>query len=100
MSNDLCERVVRCIEFGHSRHETASDPTTNDTRTLGGRVAKDTPEGAFVILGVGLPTKVANALSKESEVILHNENGLLGMGPAHGPKAKKTEICSMWENKP
>jgi 3-oxoadipate CoA-transferase beta subunit len=46
------------------------------------RVAADIPEGAYVNLGIGLPTMVANALPNEREVILHTENGLLGMGPA------------------
>ena len=49
---------------------------------IAARVAKDIPNGAYVNLGIGLPTMVANALTPECEVILHTENGLLGMGPA------------------
>ena len=49
---------------------------------IAARVAKDIPNGAYVNLGIGLPTMVANALTSEREVILHTENGLLGMGPA------------------
>ena len=48
------------------------------------RVARDIPEGAYVNLGIGLPTRVANFLPPEREVFLHSENGLLGMGPAPG----------------
>lgn len=46
------------------------------------RVARDIPEGAYVNLGIGLPTKVSNYLPREREIFLHSENGLLGMGPA------------------
>jgi 3-oxoadipate CoA-transferase, beta subunit len=49
---------------------------------MAARVAQDIPEGAYVNLGIGLPTKVANYLPQEKEIFLHSENGLLGMGPA------------------
>lgn len=42
------------------------------------RVAKDIPEGAYVNLGVGFPTLVANHLPKNKEIFLHSENGVLG----------------------
>lgn len=45
-------------------------------------IAADIPEGAFVNLGIGAPTLVANFLPDDLEIILHTENGLLGMGSA------------------
>jgi 3-oxoadipate CoA-transferase beta subunit len=49
---------------------------------LAQRVARDIPEGAYVNLGIGLPTRIANYLPADKEIFLHSENGLLGMGPA------------------
>lgn len=46
------------------------------------RVAQDIPNGSYVNLGIGAPTRVGNFLPADREIILHTENGLLGMGPA------------------
>jgi 3-oxoadipate CoA-transferase beta subunit len=58
-----------------------------DRETLAARVARDIPEGAYVNLGIGLPTKVANYLPVGRDYFLHSENGILGMGPAPAENA-------------
>ena len=53
------------------------------------RVAQDIPEGAYVNLGIGAPEMVANYLPEDREVIIHSENGLLGMGPTPPPPGQE-----------
>src|SRR5215471_12115501 len=58
------------------------------------RVAQDIPEGAYVNLGIGVPTLVANHLDPSKEIFLHSENGLLGMGPAPAPGQEDDELIN------
>jgi 3-oxoadipate CoA-transferase, beta subunit len=44
-------------------------------------VAADIPPGSYVNLGIGQPIRVADFLTSDSAVILHSENGMLGVGP-------------------
>jgi 3-oxoadipate CoA-transferase beta subunit len=58
------------------------------------RVARDIPEGAYVNLGIGLPTMVTTHLPPEREIFLHSENGLLGMGPAPGAGEEDEDLIN------
>jgi len=49
---------------------------------LAARLASDIPDGAIVNLGIGAPTLVADYIPADREILLHTENGMLGMGPA------------------
>jgi 3-oxoadipate CoA-transferase, beta subunit len=58
------------------------------------RVAQDIPEGAYVNLGIGLPTKISDFLDREKEIFLQSENGVLGMGPAPAEKDRDPELIN------
>jgi len=58
------------------------------------RIAQDIPEGAYVNLGIGMPTLVANHLPKDREIFLHSENGILGMGPAPAPGSEDPDLIN------
>ncbi|WP_312710081.1 3-oxoacid CoA-transferase subunit B [Stenotrophomonas sp.] len=61
---------------------------------MAARVARDIPEGAYVNLGIGLPTTVANFLPADKEIFLQSENGLLGMGPAPAPGHEDPDLIN------
>jgi 3-oxoadipate CoA-transferase beta subunit len=53
-----------------------------DRREIAARVAADIPPGSYVNLGIGQPTIVADYLPADRGIVLHTENGMLGMGRA------------------
>jgi len=52
-----------------------------DRKQIAARLARDIADGAVVNLGIGLPTLVADYLPRDREIVLHSENGVLGIGP-------------------
>ena len=58
------------------------------------RLAADIHDGAYVNLGIGLPTLVADHLPRDREIFLHSENGMLGMGPAPAPEDIDTDLLN------
>ena len=61
---------------------------------MAARVARDISDGAVVNLGIGMPTLVANHLSADREVMMHSENGVIGMGPAPAPGAEDYDLIN------
>ncbi len=63
-----------------------------DRNQIAARVARDIPEGAYVNLGIGLPTLVASHIPKDREIVLHSENGILGLGPKPAPGSEDEDL--------
>jgi 3-oxoadipate CoA-transferase beta subunit len=65
-----------------------------DRRELAAIIARDIPPGSYVNLGIGQPTTVAEHLDPEADVVLHTENGMLGMGGAAVGEAIDTDLTN------
>jgi 3-oxoadipate CoA-transferase beta subunit len=68
------------VDANHTIEQPERDALSREE--LAAIVARDIPDGSFVNLGIGQPTMIADYLSPASGVVLHTENGMLGMGPA------------------
>ncbi|MDE0189467.1 MAG: 3-oxoacid CoA-transferase subunit B [bacterium] len=64
------------------------------TRQVARRAAQDIPDGSYVNLGIGLPELIALFIPDDREIVLHIENGLLGMGPSPEPGEGDPELIN------
>ena len=58
------------------------------------RAARELKDGDCVNLGIGIPTLVADSLDPEAEILIHTENGLLGVGPAAPEDRKDPDLVN------
>ncbi len=69
-----------------------------DRKQMAARLARDIPDGAYVNLGIGLPTMVADYLPASGrsgrEIIVHSENGILGVGPKPAPGKEDEDLMN------
>src|SRR5690606_330918 len=73
----------------------AEDDMKKLTRNeMAARLAKDIAPGSYVNIGIGMPTLVANYLDPADEILLHSENGILGMGPEASPEEADPELIN------
>ena len=61
---------------------------------MAARLAKDIAPGSYVNIGIGMPTLVANYLDPADEILLHSENGILGMGPEASEEEADGELIN------
>ncbi len=79
-----------------SRQSLSYQPLTREQ--MAWRAAQDLPEGAFVNLGIGIPTLTASYVPAGREVIFHSENGVLGLGPKPEPGQEDPYLIDAGKN--
>lgn len=69
--------------------------TTGRSRDeIAGRIAQDLKPGYCVNLGIGIPLLIADALPADTDVMIHAENGILGMGPTATPESADPDLVN------
>jgi len=79
----LVQASTTLEELGTSASVATSDKKVDDARmNMARRALQELKRGDVVNLGIGIPTLVADLITPEHGIILHSENGMLGVGPA------------------
>jgi 3-oxoadipate CoA-transferase beta subunit len=76
----------------------SSNVAPRTRKEIAARIAVDICEGWYVNLGIGMPTMVANSIPDDCEVVLHSENGVLGMGAAQEPSGSQPWLINAGKN--
>ncbi|MBP6826503.1 MAG: 3-oxoacid CoA-transferase subunit B [Saprospiraceae bacterium] len=77
----LVEAKVTLEDLGSSASVSASKKVDDVRMNMARRALAELKKGDVVNLGIGIPTLVADLITEEHGVILHTENGMLGVGP-------------------
>ncbi|MBK0402798.1 3-oxoacid CoA-transferase subunit B [Adhaeribacter sp. BT258] len=78
----LVQATLTLEDLGSSASVSSSRKTSETRMNMAKRALKELKKGAVVNLGIGIPTLVADLITPENDIILHTENGMLGVGPA------------------
>lgn len=76
------------------QNEAAQGPAKLSRNQLAWRAAQEIPDGSFVNLGIGLPTLAADFLPEDREIVLHSENGILGVGPTPSENERDPDLVN------
>lgn len=66
----------------------------NEKTVIAKRIAKELKDGDIVNLGIGLPTLVADYLPDGVDIVIHSENGILGVGPSPEKESEDRELVN------
>ncbi|MCL9770345.1 3-oxoacid CoA-transferase [Flavobacterium sp. HXWNR69] len=78
----LVQATLTLEDLGSSATVSSSKKVSESRMNMAKRALQELKRGHVVNLGIGIPTLVADLISEEDEIILHTENGMLGVGPA------------------
>ena len=78
----LVQATLTVEDLGSSASVSSSKKVSESRMNMAKRALKELKKGDVVNLGIGIPTLVADLISEEDCIILHTEDGMLGVGPA------------------